>query len=178
MQKQVKNQDLKYQNIYLDKHNRYIYFDKKNKTGIIIPEIDLRRWQIYKMRYLIPILVGYLVYNIFSFPIWIAVISAIVLLIFLEFSYRKMIKDYVIINNYQPEEEFNRQAEIAKEERWKVILRAILYLTLAVLLIVFIFVEERELITIDNAIIVVVALYCFYNFFLNFKTILSSSEKK
>jgi len=178
MQKHERDQNLRYQGIYKDKHNRYIYFDKKNQAGIVIPQEDLRRWQLYKSRFLIPLLAAYLAHQIFTLSIPVVLVIGIALMAFMEYSYRKTIAQYVIINDYQPENQYNFRQELQQKDSWKVAFRAILFLILAILLLVSIFIDQRDLMTIENGIIVVCALFCFYNALVSFRVIINAKKEK
>jgi len=177
MQKIVRNQDLRYQGIYLDKHNRYVHFNKRKNTGTVIPETDLRKWQLYKSRYLIPILAGYLGNQILYLSIPIAIAFGIVLLVIMEISYRRLVASYIVIDDFQPEDLLDYKKELAEQDRWKVIFRTVLFFVLGILLIVSIFTSGNELVSLETAVFVAVTLFCFYNSIVGLTVLLKAPKE-
>jgi uncharacterized membrane protein len=108
-QNQTKYQpDLRNQGIYKDKNGRFIYFDEKKHVGYVIPEDELRRWGIVRMRFLVGILVGILVYTISKLNIYLSVLIGLGVYAGLESLYRtSMLPKYVKIENYQPDNKYD-----------------------------------------------------------------------
>ncbi len=171
------NKDLRYQNIYRDKHNRNIYYLKRKKQGLVIPEEDLTKWQIFRIRFLIPLLFFVLIYNYYPTYLYYEIAATLALVVALEIYFRKIQSSYIVIENYQPDSNLTKQSPIVKEEKLKLIIRSVLYLVLAILLVATTLMPYRPDHLMENMILYGVAVFCLVTSYNNI-TILIKYNKK
>jgi len=135
--------DLRRQGIYQDQHGRYLYYRKKTNSCLVIPYDDLKRWQLLRMRPIIALMLGVLPYRLIPTSIYVAILVAVVAYGLLEYFNYWMTRKYVVMTNHQPADLYDPQKE-NQEASWKLLLKAGLYLLLAVLLVVSTFTTTND----------------------------------
>ena len=162
--------------IYIDKHNRYVYYQKKQKRGIVIPSEDLRKWNLYRSRYFMPIVFGFLLYSLAPEYLYFEIIGAVALLVYLEYAYRKALNNYVTIENFEPDESQSPRHRLDDAPKSKLIVLVILYLAMTVLLCVYMFTYDTQKIF-EIAIIVIADLYFLYQTIYYLIAIIKTTKK-
>ena len=162
--------------IYTDKHNRYVYYQKKNKLGIVIPPEDLRKWNLYRSRFFLPIVFALLLYSLAPEYIYFEIAGAIALMIYLEFAYRKALNNYVTIENFEPDENQSPQKQLDNAPKAKLIVLAVLYLAMTVLLCAYMFTYDSSQVF-EIAIIVIADLFFLYQTIFYFRAFFKARKK-
>lgn len=171
-----RNKDLRYQKIYRDKNKRYIYYMQKKSQGLVIPEQDLKKWQILKIRFLIPLLFFVLTYGFWPTYLYYELSACLALLVLLELYNRKVVASYQVLNNYQPDDFLNSKLALETQEKGKLILRTTLYLTLACLLVATTLMPFNPNKILENMILYGVAVYCFYTSYVGLRILLTRKK--
>ena len=122
-------------NIYYDKHNRPIYYVKRQKRGYRISSELERQYKVLSSRIIIALIMFIFLYLMFKVNIYISIILSILAYIFLEFRFRKLLNNCVIIENFEPHKD--SKSNLSTDTPLNgLILRAVLYLLCGVLLII------------------------------------------
>lgn len=122
--------------IFQDERGRNIYFDRISKMGYVIQDKDVKMYTVYSNRYIIPItaaiLLGYFVVE----PIW-AALFAVVLIIVMEVMFRKrFLPSLTRMEKFKPTKRASMlQRVMDTNDKKKVLVQTLLYLSLAVLLV-------------------------------------------
>lgn len=131
-------------NLYKDKLNRNVHYDFVTKKGYIIKPSDENQYYIYSKRFLFPIIVFALLFNILDYAG--SILASIVIAIITEVFYRtKFLKRLHSIKDFTPVRQndyFDRLAKNATKQ--DLMIRTFLYFALGILLIAFGIVSEFE----------------------------------
>ncbi len=132
-------------NIYVDKKNRNVYYNKRTKQGFIINEQLESSFKTFSNRYIIGFvtfaLVQFLVLENNVSPI-IAIVAGLAAFALCEYKYRKVLNTCPMIQNFDFEKATKSIKDLKNVNKNVIILRSVLYLLLSVLLIANIFVSE------------------------------------
>lgn len=128
-------------NIYHDKQGRPVYYNRSQKRGYRISKNQETSFKTYYSRFILTVLVFIFMYILFRLNIWISIAISLVAYIFLEYKFRKLLSNCVIIENYEPHKEI-KTAMSTKTPMSGLVLRFILYMASGVLLIVNAYVSE------------------------------------
>lgn len=119
--------------VYYDTKDRPIYFDVFTKTGYLIKDVE-KTYNFYSMRFAIGI-IGAIISYAFSLPLTFCAGIGIVLYLFMEFQFRRFLKNLTAFKNFVPQKKVGRiEAETTLESN-KIALKGFLFLVLAVLLV-------------------------------------------
>ncbi|OCN03447.1 hypothetical protein A4S06_05725 [Erysipelotrichaceae bacterium MTC7] len=129
-------------NIYYDKHNRAIYYNKRSQTGYIVPSELTSRFQILSFRYAISLIVLIFCQLLFELNIWISILIAVLSCAYMEWHYRKLLSRMTQIKNFNPELATSSTKEAAKLDTGGTLLRFGLYAALSILLVVNVVIEN------------------------------------
>lgn len=132
--KQDKDIVLAGRNIYIDDHDRYVYYSKSTNTGHIIKQIDAKEYLTYSKRFFFGLLAGIVIYA-FLENLMIAAVIGIATYAVLEYRFRsKFLPRLPEVKNFVPERHLKRIEVIASDEVKRLLLKAFLFIALAVLL--------------------------------------------
>ena len=162
--------------IYTDKHHRYIYYQKKKRLGIVIPPEDLRKWNLYRSRYLFPVIFALLLYSLAPEYIYYEIVGAVALLIYLEWAYRKALTNYVTIENFEPDENQDPRHRLDDAPKSRLITLTVLYLAMTVLLSVYLYSYDKEQL-LEIVIIAIAILFFLYQTIFYFFTVIKTLKK-
>jgi len=132
-------------NIYYDKHNRAVYYNKRTKVGYVIPKEVEQKMQPLLYRYILGIIVFIFCEILFKINIWISIGLSIACIILLEYRFRSLLASFPTFQNYDINKTKKSSEELAELKNGDLILRFFLYIALAILLIVNLFVTENML---------------------------------
>lgn len=138
--------------IYYDKHNRAIYYNKRSKIAYVVPKNSESMFQNLRNRYVIGIIAFVFSEMLFKINIWISLAIAIGCIAFMEYKYRKSLSEMTQLRNFKPETSKSSMDSMREMDKGALVLRCVLYLALAVLLIVNLFVTEGLL---ENVVLVI-----------------------
>lgn len=142
------NLNVRGMNIYKDKSGRTIYYDRLTKSGYLIFPKNAKLYTFYSKRFIIPIIAFVLLYN---FNIGGHVINAseagiiaLVTLMIMEVLFRThFLKSLTMISNFQPPAREDIITRMTKDtSKGMLIIKAVLYISLAVLLILLAYTEQ------------------------------------
>lgn len=130
-------------NIYKDNHNRDVYYDRFTKEGYIINSSDVKQFNFYAKRFIVPVVVFALLYTLniggFEFGYLGAGVAAVFSILAMEFVFRfRFLKTLTRIPNFRPtskENYFDQLSESASKPM--LLLRTLLYVALGSLLLVY-----------------------------------------
>lgn len=137
-------------NIYKDKLNRDIYYDFITKEGYVITQKNLSKFNFYKKRFIIPVILFALTYTLniagFEFGITGAGALALISLVVTEFVFRfKFLRSTITVPNFVPNKKENYFHQLANSSPLvSLILKGVLYIILGGLLVVFGYQEGFE----------------------------------
>ncbi|MDH6366500.1 MULTISPECIES: hypothetical protein [unclassified Breznakia] len=126
-------------NIYYDKHNRAIYYNKRTKTGYIIPNELTSRYQALSYRYTIGLIAFVFCQSLFNFNIWMSLLVAVGGYGYMEWNYRKFLSRTTQIKSFNPSNARPSVSEAKNIDTGGLILRVCLYIALSILLIINVF---------------------------------------
>lgn len=158
----MKKRDLRHIGIYQDKNGRSILYNPKKKEGYIIPENEVNRLATLQYRGYLGLSIAIILYFLFNIEWWIVVLVLGVLLIALEYIYRKgMLATYSIITNYTPLNVLDKSVDAYKQSPRSLLGRIVLYALLGALMVMTIWGEPFD--NPESQIIGVVAAFAFVN---------------
>ena len=169
-------------NIYKDKLNRDIYYDFLTKEGYVINSKNLSKFNFYKKRFIIPVILFALTYtlNIAGFEFGIAGASAlaVISIIVTEFIFRfKFLKSAITVPNFVPNKKENYFHQLAESSDFlALVIKGILYIILGISLVIFGYQESFETIEWIACIIITVILII-VGFFQFYAAIIKKSNK-
>lgn len=142
-------------NIYIDKHDRTIYYNKRKRQGFVIKPGTETQFKAFYNRYILGFIaivfleILFLHNLIFSIPLGVAAI------IYMEFKWHKLIDSYTMIQDFEPNEHRSSFDYIIGLDTNALILRIVLYIALSVCLVLNIYTNPE----IENNMILVIASY-------------------
>lgn len=130
-------------NIYIDKKNRLVYYRPKSQKGYVITPGSEGSFYNFYNRFIYGMLAAIFFYLVVN-NVWIGIVVGIMAFAYMEYKYHALINTYPMIQNFDitgctPTTEA-RKAESAG----KTILKSILYIAVAILLIVNLYMMEQE----------------------------------
>ena len=134
--------NLKLPEIFLDKRNRYIYYNHKNDKAFLIPESQFKKYNAFHNRFILAIAIGAVIPLAFELEIVYIPIVALVSYIILELIWRsKLLPRLKEIPNYNYEKshvDFRR-----KNSKSVDIIKTILYFVAGVLIVYLSFTDPE-----------------------------------
>lgn len=138
-------------NVYKDKHNRDVYYDRLTKKAYIINPSDVNQYNFYSRRFFIPIIAFVLLFSLkignielgYAGAAGIALIIGIITEAFFRF---RFLKSLSAVPNFQPKEKpdyFDQLANAGNKQ--DLMIRSLLYFALGIVLIVFGYLSEFEI---------------------------------
>ena len=138
-------------NVYKDKHNRDVYYDRLTKKAYIINPSDVNQYNFYSRRFFIPIIAFVLLFSLkignielgYAGAAGIALIIGIIKEAFFRF---RFLKSLSAVPNFQPKEKpdyFDQLANAGNKQ--DLMIRSLLYFALGIVLIVFGYLSEFEI---------------------------------
>lgn len=129
-------------NIYYDKHNRAVYYNKRSKVGHVIPKEMEPKMQPLLYRYILGIVCFILCELLFKINIWVSLGLSAVIIAVLEYRFRTLVSSFPRLKNFEPEASKKAREELAELSNGGLILRMCLYFALGILLIANLFATE------------------------------------
>lgn len=129
-------------NIYYDKHNRAIYYNKRKQTGYVIPSDATQRYQVLSYRYAIALVAFIFCELLFNLNHWMSLLIAALSFVYMEWHYRKLLARFTQIKSFNPSAARASTKEAKKIEKGGLILRICLYIALSILLVVNVIIEN------------------------------------
>lgn len=120
--------------VYRDERGRAVYYDVFSKTGYILANNE-DRYKQFSMRFVLGA-IGFILMLMFDMPIWLCVLAGVAVYGFLEFRFRRFLKNLVRVENFKCNEKMKSEASIKTLDTNKIILKMVLLLALAVLIII------------------------------------------
>lgn len=135
-EKQTESIRLSGRNIYTDKQNRTIYYDKVTKKGYLIESKQVQAASFYKNRFVIAVIAAILLAATILTPVQ-SVIAGAVMLVLAELAFRlSFLKKLEPVDNVDFEKRVSALQYIVEEKgKGRVLSLAILYLVAAVLVV-------------------------------------------
>ncbi len=149
-------------NIYLDKKNRYIYWNRFDKNGYLIPLDKVPSFRLYQMRWFLSIATVVILNEFFFDGLVIpSALGGIVVFVFSEYNYRKkFLPNLTRYANFKPDGCMNHIEIMATVETKKLYMLTVLYCVLAILLVLLGITENYS--PVLMGIILVIAAYALY----------------
>lgn len=132
-------------NIYTDKHNQIIYFDRKTKTGYLIPASEYQKLNLLQNRYVFSFILAVFLNLFLQIGILFTVFAFVVALIGFEITLKKLLRSCTQYPNFEPVNHVNSMEFLVSKGKKKLMLLAFLYLLLAILFVIYTFTSEAEL---------------------------------
>lgn len=123
-------------NIYRDKHNRAIYYVKRQQRGYRIRQEDENTFQSLSLRYLAGILVFIFAHILFELNTVFSIVIGAAVTIFMEYRFRKFLSNCTILEHYVPNEKESKSMISVETSFKSLYLRAVLYILCAILLVI------------------------------------------
>lgn len=120
-------------NVFYDAKDRPIYFDRFSKNGYLIKDVE-KTYNFYSMRFAIGI-IGAIISYAFSLPMTFCIGIGIILYLFMEFQFRRFLKNLTTFKNFSPQKKVSRLDAETSLESNKILLKGFLFLVLAVLIV-------------------------------------------
>lgn len=152
-------------NVFYDAKDRPIYFDRFSKNGYLIKDVE-KTYNFYSMRFAIGI-IGAIISYAFNLSIAVCIGIGVVLYVFMEFQFRRFLRNLTIYKDFKPEKKIGRIVAEMGMETNKIALKGFLFLVLAVLLVLNCLEEQYTGVAmIINYILAAAALlYALFDFF-------------
>ena len=119
--------------VYKDERGRAVYYDVFSKTGYILANNE-DRYKQFSMRFVMGA-IGFILMLMFDMPIWLCVLAGVAVYGFLEFRFRRFLKNLTRVENFKCDEKMKSEASIKTLETNKVILKMVLLIALSVLIV-------------------------------------------
>ncbi len=117
-----------------NERGRAVYYDVFSKTGYILANNE-DRYKQFSMRFVMGA-IGFILMLMFNMPIWLCILAGVAVYGFLEFRFRRFLKNLVRIENFKCNEKMKSESSIKTLDTNKIILKMVLLLALAVLIII------------------------------------------
>lgn len=156
-------------NVFYDSKDRPIYFDRFSKNGYLIKDVE-KTYNFYSMRFAIGI-IGAIISYAFNLSIGICIGIGVVLYVFMEFQFRRFLRNLTVYKNFKPEKKISRiEAEMSMETN-KIALKSFLFIVLAILLVLNCIQEQYTgIVMIINYILAAISvLYALFDFYVLIK---------
>lgn len=128
--------------IYRDKKHRTLYYNKNSKKGYVIAPGTEKVFYNWSMRYMLGLIAFIFLELLFLHNVIFSIGIALGLTAFMEYKYRKLLNTYPMIQNFDITSAKKTDVIAPKDSKAKSILKAVLYLILAVLLVANVYVTE------------------------------------
>ncbi len=126
--------------IYEDDKGRKIYYQPRTMRGYVIQDENVKAYQLYANRFMIPVLAGLIAYIAFGdngFPIYLCVLIALGVFIVMQYRFHKVFLPALIqLQHYIPKTKPSMTAAMAEQEGWRLLCKAVLYPIFGVLVII------------------------------------------
>lgn len=131
-------------NIYKDKHNRYVLYNKKSQIGYVIPQDKFNQYQAYSNRYMMGVVAAILIVT-FELSIFIGIGVGVALTGILEMRYRtSFLPNLTQLSNFNIGESRSKIQIAAEQTTGRLSLLAILYVVFGGLLVTQAYVGKME----------------------------------
>lgn len=165
-------------NIFIDKRKRVIYYNRRNKVGYVISSGSESNYQLLNVRYVIAVIAFIFAYLLFHVNIFISIAISILTAALLEYRYRKLLDSYTQISRFDYENAEKSINAPTSYTNGALIIRIALYLALAILIIVNLFISDTLLDDIAVVVVsVVISLYSLYMCY-RYVTMLMNQSKR
>ena len=143
-------------NIYRDKHNRFVYYQKRTKTGFVVSADKLSKFQFLNARYVLGICVIALAYSFHLGIVWSSALGIAIMLV-MELMFRfQMLPSLTQIPNFDVTGKPGQLENLANSlSRGRLYLLSVLYVVFAVLFVLLGFENDY-----DQAYWILVAIVC------------------
>lgn len=132
--------------IYEDDKGRKIYYQPRKMIGYVIQQEHVRTYTTMANRYMMTMIAGILSYMVLEYwnqPVLFAIPIALAVLIFMEIRFRtKFLPALVQLHNFVPKKKASKVANLATQEQWRLLSKAILYPTLGILLLLNFYLKD------------------------------------
>lgn len=105
--------------VYKDERGRAVYYDVFSKTGYILANNE-DRYKQFSMRFVLGA-IGFILMLMFDMPIWLCVLAGVAVYGFLEFRFRRFLKNLVRVENFKCNEKMKSEASIKTLDTNKII---------------------------------------------------------
>ena len=126
--------------IYEDEKGRKIYYQPRRMRGFVIKDENVKSYQVYANRFMIPVLAGLIAYIAFGengLPIYVCFLLALLVFLILQYRFHKVFLPALIqIQHYIPTSKPSMTAAMAEQESWRLLSKAILYPIFGILVVV------------------------------------------
>lgn len=150
-------------NIYIDKHERTIYYNKMKRQGFVIKPGTETQFRAFYHRYILGFIAIVFLEILFLHNLMISIPFGVAAIIYMEFKWRKLINSYTMIQDFEPNEHRNSFEYIIGLDTNALILRIVLYIALSVCLVLNIYtnpeIEKSMLLVIASYIVAALGLY-------------------
>ena len=107
--------------VYKDERGRAVYYDVFSKTGYILANNE-DRYKQFSMRFVMGA-IGFILMLMFNMPIWLCILAGVAVYGFLEFRFRRFLKNLVRIENFKCNEKMKSESSIKTLDTNKIILK-------------------------------------------------------
>ena len=139
--------------IYEDDKGRKIYYQPRKMKGYVIQDENVKSYQIYANRFMIPVLAGLIAYIALGdsgLPIYVCVLLGIFVFVILQYRFHKVFLPALIqLQRYIPNSKPSMTASMAEQEGWRLLSKAVLYPVFGALVIVLFYQRMDETVTMD-----------------------------
>lgn len=121
-------------NIYIDEHDRYVYFNKRDNFGYIIKSEYAQEYQTLSKRAFFGLLAGIVLYAFLENIAIAAFVGILTYLVLVLRFYKKFLPKLPQVKGFVPEKHMKRIDVLASDDSGRLLLKAILFVALAILL--------------------------------------------
>lgn len=140
--------------IYEDEKGRKIYYQPRRMRGFVIQDENVKSYQIYANRFMIPVLAGLIAYIALGdqgLPVYLCVLLGLFVFVILQYRFHKVFLPSLIqIQHYIPGKKPSMTASMAEQESWRLLSKAVLYPVFGALVIVLFYQRMGENMTLDT----------------------------
>lgn len=121
-------------NIYIDDHNRTIYYNKKSKVGYVITQDKAPQFRSYSFRFGAGIGAAAL-FLVFNLPALLAVVFGLAVTLVLDYRFKhSYLESCTQITNFKPTEKIQYIETLSQDDEKKILIKIVLYFALTILL--------------------------------------------
>lgn len=161
--KQEQKNKITGRNIYIDKHDRTIYYKKSKKQGFVIKPGTETQFRTFSNRYILGFIAIVFLEILFLHNLVISVSLGAAAIIYMEYKWHKLIDSYTMIQDFEPNEHRSSFEYIIKLDSSALILRIILYVALSICIVLNIYsnpdIESNIILVISSYIVAALGLY-------------------
>lgn len=139
--------------IYEDEKGRKIYYQPRRMRGFVIQDENVKSYQVYANRFMIPVLAGLIAYIAFGdngLPIYVCVLLGLLVFLILQYRFHKVFLPALVqIQHYIPTQKPSMTASMAEQESWRLLSKAVLYPIFGALVVVLFYQRMGDDVTMD-----------------------------